>query len=302
MLPATQEKIFADVRHFYEWAKMAHGGEWRRVSLPWVNSLRLKRSIANASKEKKGHQFWELADVLKIANYFPKTLHEERIRAAICFLYLSGMRVTAFCSLPAACVDIEQGRVDQKPSKGVITKNRKAAATFLLPIPELLEVVTAWDRKINQAGAPLWFPALEVGINGGWVLSPYKTESPAGRRTTLYTALGTMCENVGVPKLSPHKLRHGHGVYGVRNAKTVEDFKALSQNMMHANMGITDGLYGVLPEENVKRVLATFRQEAAQASHSTPNTGSLPADLPPELLQLARILLAQMGELTKKQE
>ena len=41
---------------------------------------------------------------------------------------------------------------------GVRTKNKKHATTFLLPIPELLEVVKDWDRevrKVNPEG--LWF-------------------------------------------------------------------------------------------------------------------------------------------------
>ena len=103
------------------------------------------------------------------------------------------------------------------------------------------------------------------------------------------TDLHEFCRAAGLPVLSAHKLRHAHGVYGVRHAKTVEELKSVSQNMMHANVGITDGLYGELPEGNVKQVIATFG-----------NTPTIPPEntqkLPPKLIQLARLLLAQMNK------
>lgn len=60
------------------------------------------------------------------------------------------MRITAFLTLPLSCVDVNGRRIEQHPGKGVITKNRKAAVTTMLPIPELLAVVKAWDDHVRQ--------------------------------------------------------------------------------------------------------------------------------------------------------
>ena len=38
----------------------------------------------------------------------------------------------------------------------------------------------------------------------------------------------------------------------------VAQMKAISQNMMHANMGITDGLYGKLAEDDLAEILSNF--------------------------------------------
>lgn len=50
--------------------------------------------------------------------------------------------------------------------------------------------------------------------------------------------------------MSPHKFRHGHALYGLLHARDMADVKALSQNLMHANIGITDSIYAVLSSED----------------------------------------------------
>ena len=52
---------------------------------------------------------------------------------------------------------------------------------------------------------------------------------------------------------SPHKFRHGHAVYGLKNAKDIGDLKAVSQNLMHSNLNITDGIYGMLSEDDIQQ-------------------------------------------------
>jgi integrase len=52
---------------------------------------------------------------------------------------------------------------------------------------------------------------------------------------------------------SPHKFRHGHAVYALRMAQDVAALKAVSQNLMHQNLTVTDGVYGVLSDVDVKR-------------------------------------------------
>ena len=69
-----------------------------------------------------------------------------------------------------------------------------------------------------------------------------------------------LCQLAGVEFKSPHKIRHGHGVYGIRKARDMAQLKALSQNMMHANVGITDGIYGNLPEDEVASILSGFTE------------------------------------------
>jgi len=59
---------------------------------------------------------------------------------------------------------------------------------------------------------------------------------------------------------SPHKIRHGHGVYGVKHAKTMADYRALSQNMMHESTNTTDK-YTAFLEDEVGGIISTFKDE-----------------------------------------
>jgi len=69
-------------------------------------------------------------------------------------------------------------------------------------------------------------------------------------------SLKGLCKSVGLLYRSPHKLRHGHAVYALKRARTIAEYKAVSQNLMHANLTITDGVYGVLTGADVQSTIA----------------------------------------------
>jgi hypothetical protein len=50
----------------------------------------------------------------------------------------------------------------------------------------------------------------------------------------------------------PHKFRHGHVHYGEAQSTTIADYKAVSLNVMHASMEITDEIYSRLDEKEVR--------------------------------------------------
>jgi len=66
---------------------------------------------------------------------------------------------------------------------------------------------------------------------------------------------------VGLPYHSPHKFRHGHAVYALKRAKDVPALKAVSQNLMHTNLSVTDGIYGVLSKTDVKEEIVNLSKK-----------------------------------------
>ena len=88
----------------------------------------------------------------------------------------------------------------------------------------------------------------------------------------------------GLPYHSPHKFRHGHAVYALKNAKDVPALKAVSQNLMHANLSITDGVYGILSETDIKKQIISLGQ----------NTKSIGYYHHSELISLFEQFLEQM--------
>lgn len=62
---------------------------------------------------------------------------------------------------------------------------------------------------------------------------------------------------------SPHKFRHGHAVYALKLAKDIAALKAVSQNLMHENLSITDGVYWILSEIDVRNQIAAIGKEGS---------------------------------------
>jgi hypothetical protein len=73
--------------------------------------------------------------------------------------------------------------------------------------------------------------------------------------------------------MSPHKFRHGHATYGLKQAKDIGDLKAVSQNLMHANIGITGGIYAILSTEDMQdRIASLGKNGGASVAPAAPAT------------------------------
>ena len=247
---ASMKKICEYSRMFFEWIRWESPARYKSISKSWVETIR--PSVARGlHSEFHEHQFWTVEAIKKIAALQPKNITWERDIAAVCFMFLSAMRVQAFVSLPVEAVHLDRRVVRQFPELGVRTKNRKAGKTQMLKIPELLEVVLAWDEKVRAAGARLWYPRIDR-----WHRFMTSDAEPNWLSMTkiLNAGLRELCQAAGVPYLSSHKLRHGHIVYAIRQVKDMKGLKAVSQNAMHSSVAITDGIYGRLVSDDIAEV------------------------------------------------
>jgi integrase len=169
------------------------------------------------------------------------------------------MRIDAFVSLPIRSVDLVRMRVKQLPKLGVRTKNNKAAITFLYQIPKLLTIIQAWDLLVRSdldVNSPWYAYLSRDGMKFAGTL-----EASEYRRQDFTRGLRQMCKQAKIEYRSPHAFRHGHGVFGVQNARNVEELKAVSQNMMHKTLTTTDSLYGNLDGENVRSMITSLGQK-----------------------------------------
>jgi len=78
-------------------------------------------------------------------------------------LFVSGMRAGALGSLPIEALDLANRTVKQWPSLGVATKNGKSATTYLLDIPELLDVIERWDSfiRVHLPSNAAWYAPVD---------------------------------------------------------------------------------------------------------------------------------------------
>jgi hypothetical protein len=86
----------------------------------------------------------------------------------------------------------------------------------------------------------------------------------------------------GLPYRSPHKFRHGHAVFALQHAKTMADYKAVSMNLMHNDIRMTDGIYAPLARDEVKERIADLTGVSAMTQvvdgQSVPSSNHLTDD------------------------
>jgi integrase len=250
--PAYVRKVIRSAYNFFQWLR-THKRGFGLIDQAWLDTLKPPRMTI----EYKEHEAVTIEEVLAIAHAPVFTMRDRRIRASAVFWFLSGIRIGAFVSLPIKAVDIENLTVNQWPKLGVKTKFQKHATTFLLDIPELLKVVIDWDNLVqsNPQKDSYWFAPLSPET-GELDLEQIEVGSNRGQRAR--KDLEDWLFRVGLPYHSPHKFRHGFAVYAIKHAKDMSDMKAISQNLMHANISITDGIYGGLSDMDIKKQITSL--------------------------------------------
>ncbi len=254
LAPASIIKCLANARQFFAFARAEWQLRYKSISESWVEMLQPPRHLRMDSRLPV-RQFFSLEDVLKIAAVSTETFRQKRAKAGACMLFLSGMRADVLASLPVSCVDLENNQIMQLPELGVRTKNRKAAITYLLDIPELLAVVKSWDQRVR--GLPptaLWYSTL---TRDGMSLTA-TTKAFDGRNNVIERDVRLICDLVGIPYQSPHKFRHGHVMYALKQARNMPELKAISQNVMHSSVTITDQVYGKLIANDVQDIIGNL--------------------------------------------
>jgi integrase len=252
----TLEQNCIRVRQFYGWARIQFD-EYREISENWIQTIRPGRSQSLQSQQET-HVFYTIEEVRRLIETPDHgNLRLIRSKAAAAFLFLSGCRADAFVTLPINCIDLDKRTVQQLPEMGVRTKFKKAKETYLLNLTDLIGTVRRWDEIVRPIlpGGATWFAKLH---RSGKItsLESAKGQVQTKRTRILEDNIKALCGLAGVEYKSPHKFRHGHAVYGVKHARNMEELKAVSQNLMHSSISITDGLYGNLNNDDVQTAIA----------------------------------------------
>jgi len=211
-------------------------------------------------------------------------------------LFLSGMRAGALCTLPIGCLDLGRGAVGQFPEMGVKTKNRKSAETYLLPIPELIEIARDWDDLVRRElpATAAWY----APVISSWGEQRLSAQPPgANRNTALQRRMPGLFAHAGLAYKSPHKFRHGTAVYGLQHARTMADYKAVSMNLMHGDIRITHGIYAILNKEDVRARIASLSSPDQKGKEGHVDLHTLVKTLSRE--ELADVLSAIVEQIIK---
>ncbi len=285
---STQKKVLDTSKRFFLWAKRTYSRELNMISSEWIETLRMLRQ----PQKLQVNVFVTEHEVRKlISPPAPQTdLALIRDQAAAAFLYLSGMRAGAFVTLPIAAIDLENLTIHQWPELGVHTKNGKKATTFLYGVPDLIEVIKRWDEIVREElpENACWY----APIHHIWGEQSISQNQPGKNRVN---ALGRRIKGLfaraKIEYKSPHKFRHGNAVYGLLHAQTLADYKAVSMNLMHENLEITDGIYAPLLSSDVKTRITGLSSRASP--HPDNTFGNYLDSLEKEKLAKALLIIAE---------
>lgn len=258
----SKKKIVETARSFFKWTKLYHSRQFMHLPAFWVEDLTPPKIPRGTSLE-----YASLEDVLKIVRLKidRDNIALWRDQAMTAMLFLSGARAGAATSLPIKAVhlDTQYPNIEQKPALGVSTKNNQSATTFLHNIPDLLVVVRSWDEYVRKnclQDYPWYAP-----IQQNWGEQRLSNIAPGENRSTaLNRRLKILEQAAGLPHKSPHKYRHGYAIYGLQHCQTMAQYHALSRNLMHANIAITDERYVHLEEMERGKLLGQVSDNQIQ--------------------------------------
>jgi len=291
--PTTQEKVIQTTKRFLNFLKLHKPELMKSLPAHWIEDLTPVPSVEIPSE----HIFISFDEIQKIANHeVPENdIRLLRAQASAGFLFLSASRNDAYISSPIKAIDLEKLEYRQWPKYGVRTKNRIHRTTFLLDIPEILEPVRKWDRFVREKLPPdsMWFAPLVTNNFGKKNKLSMKTPG-VKRSKRLNKDLEYLAEKVGFEYKSAHKYRHGHAVFALLNCKTMAQFKAVSQNLMHEDIKVTDSIYAWLNEKEIQTQLMSLDFKSPNHSKSDTELQSFLQNLSIEGLQDAITMAAKM--------
>ena len=268
---STMEKAAQLTRRFFEWARVEYPTRFRTINPHWIATIRIPERERNKGKgesEEDDHVFISLEEALGLLRVpgDPEDIDLLRDQAAAALMFVSGARPGAFATLPIHAVDIGGRKIRQHPKLGVHTKFSKSATTYLLDIPELLETAQRWDDFIRPRlpETAMWYTPIKIC----WGEHTLSAERPGKHRNgALAGRMAMLFARAGLEYKTPHKFRHGHAVYALRHARSMADYKAVSQNLMHESINTTDGIYArLLGSEIQDRIDRLMKPETTVAT------------------------------------
>lgn len=260
------------VRGFFIWLA-GQAGYKSKISLDNVAYLQLSKKDSRLATASKAQQYPTLQQIQTLCAFEVKDEIDMRDRAMIAFAALSGMRDRAISTLPLGCFDAKKLVVDQNPNKGVETKFNKTILTTLFSVDQtLIKYVTDWyyylinEKKFGISDP--FFPATKVGI----VDKNHHSFEAKGVSKSFWADAGPMrkifrerSQATGMTYFSPHKFRHFVANEAQKHITSIEQLKAVSQNLGHENIGTTFYGYGNMPDQAVNKLVSNIDFSGASA-------------------------------------
>lgn len=194
------------------------------------------------------------------------TVIQRRDRALMTFLFLTSCRETAAMRLKLRHVDIAN-RCVQFDGQGVETKNNKRFTTFFCPVgADIEEIFETWvsELKSELLFGPMdpVFPKTEVRRSSRGVFEPVGVlRAHWATPGAIVRIFKSAFLAAGLPPFSPHRIRDALVNLANQHCRTLEEFKAWSQNVGHDDVLTTLRNYGAVAPGRQREIMARFRDD-----------------------------------------
>lgn len=249
---ATLHATLTQLKRFFQWLAWQPGYK-SRVQYADAEYFNLSDKDTRVATARRQQKFPTMEQVKHVINSMTtNTEIEQRNRALVAFILLTGARDSAIASIKLKHVDLVAGCVNQD-ARDVNTKFSKTFSTFFFPVgEEIRTIVEEWVsylrvKKLWGNEDPL-FPAtcVKVGENQQFQAAGLSRKHWSNA-TPIRKIFRDAFECIGLPYFNPHSFRNTIVQLGEEVCKTPEQFKAWSQNLGHEKVLTTFISYGVVP-------------------------------------------------------
>lgn len=208
---------------------------------------------------------------------------EMMYKALISFLCCTGARLDAIASFPIGCFYPEILLADQDPKRGVRTKFSKHIRTYLFRFnKDMVDTIVDWHKYLLNKGFgyndPMFPASKEKRLDGLSFQSSDTLSRNFLSASRIYHIIKKVTKEAGIEdSFNPHSFRHGVIAIAERKATSIEQFKAISQNVGHEKP-LTTFAYAKLTDDQVKTTIGNM----ASANKKGNNHNSIQSDIDSE--------------------
>lgn len=255
------------VKDFFLWL-YNQPGYHSHINLNHIKYLRLKNktltAIMTLGKYKKTpniNQVRLLINSIPIDNEIGR-----RDRALIAFTFLAGIRAKTLTTLKLGDVDLNEFTVELNSLDGTDTKFGKYNNVFILPYDdEMLKYVIEWiyellNIKKFKISDPL-FPMTKMENSpGSYCLNPSKVKPEFWKNTSAINKIfRDRADQAKLPYNTTHGFRRANYQHGRKYTNNMEELSALSQNISHSTIEVSESHYGNIDPKIRKEILSKMR-------------------------------------------
>lgn len=281
---ATVKERFNSIRDFLLWLYNQPGYR-SHIKITDINYLKITRNDQNAitssSRFKKTPKFDE---ALALIHSIPSTNEiDRRDRAIISFTILTGIRADTLRSLRLVDVDLLNMTVKLDSIHGVNTKFGKYNEVVILPFKEeLLDIVRLWIKELitdkDFSNKDPLFPMTKMNnTKNHFGFNPTEVKNEFWKKTgPINKIFKERAAAANLPMYTPHSFRRLNFQYARQFVDSMDELSAISQNLGHTSIEISDSYYGNVSTDERKVILEKMRFDKTPAERK--NEDSLKID------------------------